>query len=134
METKELLELVVCELLEKSRDEDLPEAQKKQIFEEAMKATDRYIEVSKMETKRIVEIGKMETTRSVELSKIESDKEKKLNQALKYVELIGIPVALMAVDFAFKMRYTKTVCNFEKDYTFTTQAGRSISQFFRFKK
>lgn len=112
METKELLEKIVSERLEKAADENASEEEKRAAFKEAMEATDRV----------------------VELGKIESDKDKKLNRALKYVELVAIPVTLMAVDFAFKMRYTKTVCNFEKDYTFTTQAGRSISQFFKFKK
>lgn len=112
METRKLLERVVNDRLEKSTDENLSEEQKHAAFEEAMKATDRF----------------------VELSKVESNDEKKLNRALKYVELLAVPAALMTVDYLFKMRFTKTVCNFEKDYTFTTQAGRGISQFFKFKK
>ena len=112
METKELLEKVVKERLEKAVDENMSEEEKHAAFEEAMKATDRY----------------------VELGKVESGNDKKINRAIKFIELVAVPVALMTVDFFFKMRYTKTVCNFEKDYTFTTQAGRSISQFFKFKK
>lgn len=112
METKELLERVVRDRLEKAADENMSEEEKQKAFEEAMKATDRFVEMGKVDT----------------------DKEKKLNRIIKYVEMVAIPLALMTVDFLFKMRYTKTVCNFEKDYTFTTQAGRSISQFFKFKK
>ena len=112
METKELLEKVVRDRLEKTADKNMSEEEKQKAFEEAMKATDRFIEIGKLE----------------------SDKDKKLNRIIKFIEVIAVPVALMTVDFLFKMRYTRTVCEFEKDYTFTTQAGRSISQFFKFKK
>lgn len=112
METKELLEKVVRDRLEKAADENMSEEEKHAAFEEAMKATDRFVEIAKVET----------------------NNEKKLNRVIKYIELLAIPAALMAVDYLFKMRYTKTVCNFEKDYTFTTTPGRSISQLFKFKK
>lgn len=112
METRELLEKVVKDRLEKAADENMSDEQKHAAFEEAMKATDRFTEVVK----------------------IESNKDKKINRIIKFIELVAVPVALMFVDHLFKMRFTKTVCNFEKDYTFTTQAGRSVSQFFRFKK
>lgn len=112
METKELLEKVVNDRLEKAANESMSEEEKHAAFEEAMKATDRFVEVAKVETTN----------------------EKKLNRVIKYIELVAIPVALMTVDYLFKMRYMKTVCNFEKDYTFTTTPGRSVSQLFKFKK
>lgn len=112
METKELLEKVVRDRLEKTADKNMSEEEKQKAFEEAMKATDRFIE----------------------MDKLESNKDKKLNRIIKFIEVIAVPVALMTVDFLFKMRFTRTVCEFEKDYTFTTNAGRSTSQFFKFKK
>lgn len=112
METKQLLEELVRDRLEKAADDGMTEEQKHAAFEEAMKATDRFVEINKIET----------------------NKDKKFNLVIKFVELIAIPVALMAVDFLFKMRFTKTICNFEKDYTFTTTPGRGVSQFFKFKR
>lgn len=112
MKTKELLEEVVNDRLKQAANEGLSDEERSAAFDEAMRATDRLVEVGK----------------------IESDKDKNINRALKYLELFAIPVALMGVDYLFKMKFTKTVCLFEKDYTFTTQAGRSVSQFFNFKR
>lgn len=113
MEIKHLLEKTVKDRIEKIAGPDVTEEEKKQGFEEAMKAADRVIEIEKIEAEK---------------------DSKKINKILKYVELVAVPVALAALEYFFKMKFTKTVCNFEKDYTFTTQAGRSISQFFRFRK
>ncbi len=113
MEIKELLEETVKDRLEQIAGDGIAEEDKKQAFDEAMKAADRVIEINK----------------------IEAEKDgKKINKILKYVEMVAVPVALAALDYFFKMRFTKTVCHFEKDYTFTTQAGRSVSQFFRWRK
>lgn len=35
--------------------------------------------------------------------------------------------------FFTKKAFAKMICTFEKDYTFTTSAGRSLGSFFRFK-
>lgn len=112
METKQLLEDLVRDRLEKAADDSMTEEQKHAAFEEAMKATDRFVEVNK----------------------IESTNDKKFNRVVKFIEMIAIPVALMFVDFLFKKSFTRDICNFEKDYTFTTTPGRSISQLFKFKK
>lgn len=47
---------------------------------------------------------------------------------------IGATVFLApAVDYFFKKRFAERICLFEKDYTFTTTAGKSLSGLFRFK-
>lgn len=113
MEIKNLLEETVKNRLEKIAGEDVTEEEKKQAFEEAMKAADRVIEIDK----------------------VEAEKDgKKTSKILKYVEMVAVPVALATLDYIFKTRFARTICNFEKDYTFTTQAGRSVSQFFRWRK
>lgn len=45
----------------------------------------------------------------------------------------GLIVAPL-IDGAVKKGFAKMLCEFEKDYTFTTSAGRSLSSLFRFKK
>lgn len=113
MEIKNLLEETVKKRLEEIAGDSITEEEKKQAFDEAMKAADRVIEIEK----------------------VEAEKDgKKTNWILKVAEMAAVPALLTCLEYVFKMRFTKTVCNFEKDYTFTTQAGRSISQFFRFKR
>lgn len=111
METKQLLEAVVKDRLEKAASADLSQEDREAAFKEAMAATDRLTELEKVEMDKPV-----------------------LPVWVKYVEIVGVPIVLGAVDYGFKRGFARYICNFEKDYTFTTQAGRSLSQFFKFKK
>lgn len=113
MENKELLEKVIKNRLENSLSEDLDPEEKEAFFKEAMEAMDRHIELERVESTK---------------------KEQNLNRMVRYVEVVAVPVGLLMIDSFVKWRFMKTVCNFEKDYTFTTTPGRSISSFFRFKK
>ena len=113
MNTIELLEKVVRDRLKVACDESKSEDERKAAFDEAMKA------VEQLDS----------------LKKTESDtKDKKLGLVFKAIEIAAVPVVMTFVDYAMKMRFTKIICNFEKDYSFTTQAGRSVSQFFKFKR
>ena len=113
MRHKDLLEKVIKDRLTLALSDDVGSESEKENFKEAMEAIDR----------------------AIELEKIEQAKEEQVkNRVIKYIEIAAIPAALMTLDFLFKRKYMKDVCNFEKDYTFTTTPGRSISSFFRFKK
>lgn len=113
MENKELLEKVIQNRLENSLSEDMTPEEKKEAFKEAMDAIDRSIELER------AEIAK---------------KEQLPNRIIRVAEVAAVPVVLAGVDIFSKWKFMKTVCNFEKDYTFTTTPGRSISGLFRFKK
>ena len=113
MENKELLEKVIKDRLEKSLSEDIDPEEKKVYFKEAMEALDRQTEMDRTDSMK---------------------KEQNLNRVVRYVEVAAVPAGLMILDSLFKWRFMKTVCNFEKDYTFTTTPGRSISSFFRSRK
>lgn len=70
-----------------------------------------------------------------EMEKIEdAKKSEKKNTVLKVVEIAAVPVGLFVLDAIFKNHYMKKVCNFEKDYTFTTTPGRGLSSLFQFRK
>lgn len=80
-----------------------------------------------------------ELTKAIELQnemdKIELEKKsEKKNTVLKVVEIVAVPVGLFALDAIFKTYYMKKVCNFEKDYTFTTSAGKGLSSLFQFRR
>ena len=113
MENKALLEKVIKNRLEDSLSKDLNPEEKKQAFREAMEALDRQTEIEKAET------AKTEQTSS---------------RIVKVIEVGAIPAALLTLDYLFKSRFMRNVCEFEKDYTFTTTPGRSISSFFKFRK
>lgn len=61
-------------------------------------------------------------------------KDSKRNVIMKSVEIASIVILTPVVEYVTKKGFAKLLCNFEKDYTFTTTAGRSLSSLFRFKK
>lgn len=107
-----LVEDVINDRLQRASDPDLT-------FEERTKA----LQEAK-EAKRLLDQLKEETV----------EKKKKINWDL-IVDLlkIGVPVLVLVMDFGFKMVYMYKICNFEREGTFTTTAGKSMKDFFRFK-
>lgn len=61
-------------------------------------------------------------------------KDSKVNAILRCIEIGGTILLVPVIDFIFKDQFAHTICNFEKDYSFTTTAGRTLGSLFRFKK
>ena len=57
-----------------------------------------------------------------------------LNSGLKVLEIAGLVLVVPAMDYFAKDRFMKKLCTWERDQTFTTTPGRSISSFFRWNK
>lgn len=112
-ENKELLDKVVKDRLEWALANDVGSEEEKLMFEEAMKAIDRQVELEKIESAK---------------------KEQKENRVVRIVEIVAVPVALETLGFIYRRIFMKDVCNFEKDYTFTTTPGRSISGLFKWTR
>lgn len=51
----------------------------------------------------------------------------------KYVALAAGMVVTPMIDYGVKRILATMLCEFEKDYTFTTSAGKSLMSMFRFK-
>lgn len=102
-ENKALLDEVIKDRLEKSLDEDAEN--REEAFKEAMDAIDRQNELDKNNKDRIVKI----------------------------VEIGAAIIAVPLIDAGCKKAFAKLICEFEKDYTFTTSAGKTLANLFRFK-
>ena len=102
---KALLEEVINDRLNKAL-ENGDEEQANAVFEEAMQAIDRQIELDKNNKDTLV----------------------------KFVEIGAAVLLAPLVEAGCKKAFAKIICEFEKDYTFTTSAGRALSGLFRFKK
>lgn len=148
MENIKLLEDVIKNRLEIAED-DVESEESKRAFKEAMEAIDKMIQLEKLEVSKLevenkerlerekLEVSKLEAENKerLEREKFEkSNKEQKKNDILRIVEVVAVPVGLFTLDCLFKRYYMRSVCNFEKDYTFTTTPGKSISGLFKFKK
>lgn len=102
-ENKALLEEVIKDRLDKSLDENAEN--REEAFNEAMEAIDRQNELDKNNKDRIV----------------------------KVVEIGAAIVAVPLIEAGCKKAFAKMICEFEKDYTFTTSAGKTLANLFRFK-
>ena len=103
-ENKKLLAEVINDRLKKSLEENPDEA--KAAFEEAMQAIDRQNEIDKDKRDKIV----------------------------KVLEIGTAVVAAPLIEAACKKGFAHMICEFEKDYNFTTMAGKSLSSLFKFRK
>lgn len=70
----------------------------------------------------------------VQNSCIEHNIEKSKNNsqtALRVIEIAAAVVVAPILEHKFRKGFAKMICEFEKDYNFTTTAGRSLSKLFK---
>lgn len=103
-ENKKLLDQVINTKLEETLSSEDPEESEKS-FEEAMKAISIQNDVARSKKDRII----------------------------KCIEIGAGIVLVPTVEFLFRRAFAKDICEFEKEYTWTTSAGRGLSSLFRFK-
>lgn len=103
-ENKELLDKVITDRLTKSLGANPDEAEA--AFKEAMEAIDRQKDM---------------------------DKDKK-DRLVKIVEIGSAVLLAPLVEVGCKKAFAHMICEFEKDYSFTTMAGKSLSALFKFRK
>ena len=104
-DNRDLLEKVIKDRLDKSlQSENAEEASV--AFNEAMEAIDRQNTLDKETRDRIV----------------------------KYVEIGAAVVLTPLIEAGCKKAFAHMLCEFERDYNFTTMAGKSLSGLFKFRK
>jgi hypothetical protein len=118
---RELLEKVIKERLEHSLES---KAEDSQSFKEAMDAISKQIEIDK------IDASTQEHLRDEEFKKKEAFMDRIVQVGIFVSGLVVGPI----IEKKVKLGYAKVLCEFEKDYTFTTSAGRALSGFFKFKK
>lgn len=121
---KEQLEKVIEDRLESTLLYEEGSEEAIRAFKEATRAIELLNEAEKLEYQKESEKKRIEETERIE----------KKNTVLKIVEIAAVPVGLFVLDAIFKNHYMKKVCNFEKDYTFTTTAGKGLSSLFQFRR
>lgn len=132
---RKLLSEVVNKRLNEALLKGVNSDEGKLAFDEAMKAVDREIELKKLDEAKEVELKKLEEAKKEKLDndKFKADEAKK-DRIVRFIEIGALMIAVPIVDTICKKAYAKVICNFEKDYTFTTTPGRQLSGLFRFKK
>ena len=137
---RELLESVIQNRLMRAEISDGEEDAL--AFKEAMSALDKAIELDKLKASHDEQVEKLKIEKErlkVETEKNLRDEASKKEEAKKerMVQIATFLVGLFggaAIDYFAKKKFAKLICEFEKDYTFTTSAGKGVSGIFRWKK
>lgn len=122
-ENKKLLDEVIKNRLETAKQSTADADVNNVAFRQAMEAIDRQIEIDK------IKVSSEEQSKKQEHSK----KETEINMWIQIGGLVASMVVVPAMNHFYNMRYAKTLCHFEKDYTFTTTPGKATSKFFNFR-
>lgn len=105
------------------------------LYEEGSEDSIRAFKEATRAIELLNEAEKLEHQKESELIRItETERSERKNTVLKVIEIAAVPVGLFVLDCVFKNHYMKKVCNFEKDYTFTTSAGKGLSSLFQFRR
>lgn len=123
MEIKEVLDGVIEKLEKVVKESDVTSDEYKVASRQLMELTKQRIEVEKIENSKLEQTNK----------DVSSKKNKKIEVILKIAE-IGVPILVVCLNWAQTRSYARMICDFEKDYTFTTSAGKGISGLFRLKR
>lgn len=130
---RELLEEVIESKLKDATTLSNSEERDKAL-RDAMAAVDRSnrlteLDISKKEHEERLNFDK----KSKEVEILVREKEDKKNRIIRIIEVAAVPVSICIINIISRNRFAKKICNFEKDYTFTTTPGRSLKDVFRFK-
>ena len=133
-EIENLMEVVIKENLETLQHYDLTDVndeERKLLTKETLELTDRLIQLRKVDNEQ----SETNLKRELEKQKYETNREENVkDRVIRIIEVAAVPTVLFIADCFFKRYYMRSVCNFEKDYTFTTTPGRAVSGLFKFKK
>ena len=78
------------------------------------------------------EMDKKAIDKDIELAKIKSQKDSnRTEKAIKLIEIGATLVVAPLIGLKCNTLFAKTICEFEKDYTFTTTAGKTLSKLFK---
>lgn len=121
-ENKDLLEEVIKDRLTKSLGSNPDEAS--EALKEAMEAIDRQIALDK-------DINTMSIA-DKQLDK-DIDKDNK-DRIVKFVEIGTAVVLAPLIEAGCKKAFAHMICEFERNDSFTTMAGKSLSGLFKFRK
>lgn len=95
----------------------------------------RNFQMEMEERKQNYEMHRDELAYYREKEKAEIEAKKARNEMLiKGIEIAAAVLVTPIMDFRCKTAFAQMLCEFEKDYNFTTMAGRSLSGLFKFKK
>lgn len=111
------------------RKQELAEQEVTKKYELAEQELQKKQEQLEQEAKKL-ELAEQELIKKQELA----EREAKITWMIRIAELGLVSLVLPCIQHRHNEKFAMMMCNFEKDYTFTTTAGRSLSRLFKFGK
>ena len=119
----------------KRHEFDLEKEEVKSNLDSIRDDKNRNFQVQLEEMKQEFELHRDELNYYREKEKAELEAKKARNEMLiKGIEIAAAVIVTPLIDMRCKTTFAHMLCEFEKDYNFTTMAGRSLSGLFKFKK
>lgn len=119
----------------KRHEFDLEKEEVKSNLDSGRDAMNRSFQMELEKMKQEFELHRDELNYYREKEKAELEAKKARNEMLiKGIEIAAAVIVTPLIDMRCKTTFAHMLCEFEKDYNFTTMAGRSLSGLFKFKK
>lgn len=119
----------------KRHEFDLEKEEVKSNLDSIRDDKNRNFQVQLEEMRQEFELHRDELNYYREKEKAELEAKKARNEMLiKGIEIAAAVIVTPLIDMRCKTTFAHMLCEFEKDYNFTTMAGRSLSGLFKFKK
>ena len=119
----------------KRHEFDLEKEEVKSNLDSMRDDKNRAFQVQLEEMKQEFELHRDELNYYREKERAELEAKKARNEMLiKGIEIAAAVIVTPLIDMRCKTTFAHMLCEFEKDYNFTTMAGRSLSGLFKFRK
>lgn len=119
----------------KRHEFDLEKEEVKSNLDSMRDDKNRAFQVQLEEMKQEFELHRDELNYYREKEKAELEAKKARNEMLiKGIEIAAAVLVTPLIDMRCKTTFAQMLCEFEKDYNFTTMAGKSLSGLFKFRK
>ena len=119
----------------KRHEFDLEKEEVKSNLDSIRDDKNRNFQVQLEEMKQEFELHRDELNYYREKEKAELEAKKARNEMLiKGIEIAAAVIVTPLIDMRCKTTFAQMLCEFEKDYNFTTMAGKSLSGLFKFRK
>lgn len=137
-----LLERVIEDRLRRSELADPTKEEDKVAFKEAMDALSKQIELDKIDASHEEQLEKLK----IENERLKAECEKNLRDEAarkseakkdRWVQIGTFGAGMLlgpTLEYIFKSAFARYICEFEKENTFISTPGRTLSDVFRFKK
>ena len=119
----------------KRHEFDLEKEEVKSNLDSIRDDKNRNFQIQLEEMRQEFELHRDELNYYREKEKVELEAKKARNEMLiKGIEIAAAVIVTPLIDMRCKTTFAHMLCEFEKDYNFTTMAGKSLSGLFKFRK